>query len=203
MVKDDLKKSNTSKRWLFTMAWRDGKASGSRLGLFMGSIILGITAVVAIQSFSQNLQNNIALRSKVLMGADYLIDARQPPNERVMEIIDSLGGAEGMEVNFASMASFPKADASKLVRVQAIEGNYPIYGEFETVPPEAAQQYQGNNGALVDATSMIQYGLSPGDSIKVGRSTFEILGSLKSTPGGTSTSSTLAPPVILPYSAIG
>ncbi len=184
------------------MAWRDGKASGTRLGLFMGSIILGITAVVAIQSFSQNLQNNIALRSKVLMGADYLIDSRQLPNERVMQIIDSLGGAEGMEVNFASMAFFPKADASKLVRVQAIEGNYPIYGGFETDPPEAALQYQKHNGALVDATAMIQYGLTAGDSIKVGRSTFQILGSLKATPGGTSTSSTLAPPVILPYQVI-
>ena len=202
MVKEDLNKSNTDWKWLFTMAWRDGKASGARLGLFMGSIILGITAVVAIQSFSQNLQNNIALRSKVLMGADYLIDSRQPPNERVLEIIDSLGGAEGMEVNFASMASFPKADASKLVRVQAIEGNYPIYGGFETIPAEAAQQYQNKKGALVDATAMIQYGLSPGDSIKVGRKAFEILGSLKSTPGGTSTSSTLAPPVVIPYSVI-
>ena len=184
------------------MAWRDGKASGKRLGLFMGSIILGITAVVAIQSFSENLQNNIALQSKALMGADYLIDSRQLPNERVLEIIDSLGGAEGREVNFASMAAFPKSDASKLVRVQGIDGNYPIYGGFETEPPEAATTYQEAGGALVDATAMLQYGLVPGDSIKIGKVTFPILGALKSTPGGTSTSSTLAPPVIVPYGSI-
>ena len=181
------------------MAWRDGRASSKRLGLFMGSIILGITAVVAIQSFSENLQNNIALQSKSLMGADYLIDSRQLPNEKVMGIIDSLGGAEGMEVNFASMAAFPKPDASKLVRVQGIEGNYPIYGGFETEPPEAAETYQEKGGALVDATAMLQYGLVPGDSIKIGKLSFPILGALKATPGGTSTSSTLAPPVILPY----
>ena len=181
------------------MAWRDGKASSKRLGLFMGSIILGITAVVAIQSFSDNLQNNIALQSKALMGADYLIDSRQLPNERVMGIIDSLGGAEGMEVNFASMAAFPKPDASKLVRIQGIEGNYPIYGGFETDPPEAADIYQEKGGALVDATAMLQYGLVTGDSIKVGKLSFPILGALKATPGGTSTSSTLAPPVIIPF----
>ena len=46
------------------MAWRDGKASGKRLLLFMASIILGIAAVVAIQSFSKNLEENIALQSK-------------------------------------------------------------------------------------------------------------------------------------------
>ncbi len=200
--KDELKRSKTPVRWLFSMAWRDGKASGKRLSLFMGSIILGITAVVAIQSFSENLQNNIALQSKSLMGADYLIDSRQLPNERVMEIIDSLGGAEGREVNFASMAAFPKSDATKLVRVQGIEGNYPIYGGFETVPPEAATSYQDQEGALVDATAMIQFGLETGDSIKIGKSTFPIVGALKATPGGTSTSSTLAPPVILPYRLI-
>ena len=200
--KDELKRSKTPVRWLFTMAWRDGKASGKRLSLFMGSIILGITAVVAIQSFSENLQNNIALQSKSLLGADYLIDSRQLPNERVMEIIDSLGGAEGREVNFASMAVFPKADAAKLVRVQGIEGNYPIYGGFETDPPQAATSYQNEGGALVDATAMLQFGLEPGDSIKIGKSMFPILGALKATPGGTSTSSTLAPPVIVPYASI-
>ena len=63
------------------MAWRDGKASGKRLLLFMASIILGIAAVVSIQSFSNNLKNNIGLQSKALMGADFLIDSNQPANE--------------------------------------------------------------------------------------------------------------------------
>ena len=36
--------------WLLKMAWRDSKASGKRLMLFMASIVLGIAAVVSIQS---------------------------------------------------------------------------------------------------------------------------------------------------------
>ena len=75
------------------MAWRDGKASGKRLLLFMASIILGIAAVVSIQSFSDNLNENIGLQSKALMGADFLIDSNQPANERVTQLMDSLGGA--------------------------------------------------------------------------------------------------------------
>ena len=107
--------------WLLRMAWRDGRASSKRLLLFMASIILGIAAVVAIQSFSNNLKDNIALLSKALMGADYIIDSRQLPNENVQVIIDSLGGEAGREVNFASMASFPKSGGTKLVRVRGIE----------------------------------------------------------------------------------
>ena len=89
------------------MAWRDGKASSSRLFLFMASIILGIAAVVSIQLFSENLKENIQRQSKTLMGADFIIDSRQIPNDIVQAIIDSLG-ADASEVNFSSMAAFPK-----------------------------------------------------------------------------------------------
>lgn len=183
------------------MAWRDGKASGKRLLLFMGSIILGIAAVVAIQSFSKNLEENIALQSKALMGADYIIDTNQLPTEKVQKIIDSLGSS-GREVNFASMAAFPKNGLSKLVQVRGIEGGFPLYGELETIPASAAEIYRSQNGALVDATLMLQYKLKPGDSVKVGSLTFPIIGSVVSAPGSSAISATVAPPVILPFNYI-
>ncbi|QCX02362.1 FtsX-like permease family protein [Aggregatimonas sangjinii] len=184
------------------MALRDGKASGKRLLLFIASIVLGIAAVVSIQSFSGNLEENIALQSKELMGADYRIDSNQPPNERVQAIIDSLGGANGKEVSFASMAAFPKSGASKLVRVRGIAGGFPFYGELETLPKTAATGYQKDRGALVDATVMLQFGLKRGDSIKIGNTTFPITGTLYSAPGSTAISSSVAPTVILPYGMI-
>ena len=184
------------------MAWRDGKASGKRLLLFMASIILGIAAVVSIQSFSENLQDNIALQSKSLMGADFIIDSSQLPNERVQSIIDSLGGFDAQEVSFASMAAFPKADASKLVSVRGISRKFPFYGELETEPSSAAKNYYTNKNALVDGTLMIQYGLKVGDSIKIGESTFAIEGILKSVPGSSAISASVAPTVLLPYEQI-
>jgi putative ABC transport system permease protein len=181
------------------MAWRDGKASGKRLLLFMASIILGIAAVVSIQSFSQNLQENIGLQSKALMGADYLIDSNQPANERVEAIMDSLGGANAKEVKFASMAAFSKNRATKLVQVRGVEGNFPFYGELETEPLEAAQNYQKKGGALVDATVMLQFDLKQGDSVKLGSLTFPIVGSLITAPGSTGIGTSVAPPVMVPF----
>ena len=108
--------------WLFRMAWRDGKASGKRLVLFMASIVLGIAAVVAIQSFSENLKDNIALQSKALMGADFIIDSNQPPNEKVLQIIDSLGGFDAQSIGFPSnkkgisSTSFSSARSGKISR---------------------------------------------------------------------------------------
>ena len=190
--------SKASGQWLFKMAWRDGKASISRLMLFMASIILGIAAVVSIQLFSENLKQNIKNQSKALMGADFIIDSRQLPSEKVQAIIDSLNVAAS-EVNFVSMAAFPKNEGTKLVNIRAIEGNFPFYGTLDTDPVNAASQYQESGGALVDATLMLQYNLKPGDSIKLGKLTFPIIGALKSVPGSTAVSTSIAPPVLIPF----
>tara|TARA_R100001369_G_scaffold48565_1_gene75144 strand:+ start:113075 stop:115633 length:2559 start_codon:yes stop_codon:yes gene_type:complete len=199
-------KATTSSRakfgWILKMAWRDGKASGNKLILFMASIVLGIAAVVSIQSFGQNLKENIQLQSKSLMGADFTIDSDKPVNEKVQEIIDSLGGAGAKEINFASMAAFPSTAATKLVQVRGIEGNFPFYGELETEPAAAANEYQQNGAALVDATLMLQLGLKTGDSIKIGEITIPIAGTLISVPGSTSIFSSIAPPVLMPYRLI-
>lgn len=181
------------------MAWRDGKASSRRLLLFMASIILGIAAVVSIQSFSENLKKNITLQSKALMGADYKIDSNQLPNEKVQGIIDSLGGAAGMEVKFVSMAAFSKRNKTKLVQIRGVKGSFPIYGSLETEPLSAAKEYDTENGALVDATVMLQFNLQAGDSVKIGELNFPIIGALKSAPGSTAVSASVAPPIIIPY----
>ena len=190
--------SKTNFNWLLKMAWRDGKASLSRLMLFMASIILGIAAVVSIQLFSDNLKQNIQKQSKSLMGADFIIDSKNAPSEKVLKIIDSLG-SDASEVNFVSMAAFPKNEGTKLVKVRALEGSFPFYGDLTTVPENAGKTYQELGGALVDATLLLQYNLNPGDSIKLGKVTFPIIGALKSIPGSTAISSSIAPAVLIPY----
>jgi len=188
--------------WLFKMAWRDLRSNVGKLFLFMSSIIIGIAAVVAIQSFGNNLTDTIDYQSKALMGADYIIDSSKPPNTAVTEIIDSLGGANSREINFASMVAFPQKGASKLVQVLGVDGEFPYYGEFETMPSTAARNYQNNNGALVDATVMLQYDLKPGDSIKVGTIMLPIEGSLTSVPGRSALTSSVAPAVYIPYNQL-
>jgi putative ABC transport system permease protein len=191
-------KSKATIGWLWKMSWRDWKASRKKLYLIIASIVLGISAVVAIQSFGANLKAQIKEDSKKLMGADYIISSRQAPTQKLSIIIDSLGGAKAQEINFASMAFFPKTEGSKLVKVSGYSGDFPIYGELETVPAEAADAYFNHKGALVDATTMLQFDLALGDSVKIGKLTFSIIGTLKSIPGKSAISSSIVPPVFIP-----
>jgi len=183
--------------WLFKMALRDAKASKVRLMLFMASIILGIAAVVSIQLFSTNLKDNIQRQSKTLMGADFIIDTRQEPTKRAQAIIDSLQ-PDAFEVNFVSMVAFPKNGGTKLVQVRGLEGDFPFYGKIDSQPASVADSYQDSGGALVDATLLLQFNVKPGDSIKIGELTLPIVGALKSMPGNSAISSSVAPPVVIP-----
>ncbi|WP_232778362.1 ABC transporter permease [Salegentibacter sediminis] len=185
--------------WLLKMAWRDGKASGRKLILFMASIVLGIAAVVSIQSFGENLKDNIQLQSKALMGADFKIDSNNPPNERVTEIMDSLGGADGREIKFPSMVAFEKNEATRLMQVRGIEGDFPFYGALETSPASAAKEYQEKGAALMDATLMLQLGIETGDIIKIGKLRLPVAGALHSVPGSAAIFSSVAPPVVIPF----
>lgn len=201
-MKTDKLSSKLDVPWLFKMAWRDAKASWMRLLLFTASIVLGIAAVVSIQLFRDNLQDNIKNQSKSLMGADYLIDIDETPNERAQAIIDSLNPVAS-EVNFVSMVIFPKNGGTKLARVRAIEGPFPIYGKMATQPEDAATSYQQKDGALVDATLLLQYDIKTGDSIKVGELTLPIIGSLSSMPGNSAVTTSVAPPVVIPRHLVG
>lgn len=194
--------SKASFQWLLKMAWRDGKASSRKLVLFVASIVLGIAAVVSIQSFGETLKETIALQSKSLMGADFKIGSNQPPNEKVTQIIDSLGGADAKEISFSSMAAFPKTGAAKLVQVRGMEEGFPFYGLLETDPVSAENLYQKQDAALVDATLLLQLGMQAGDSIKIGKITLPVAGALIASPGSNAIFSSIAPPVIIPYRLI-
>ncbi|MFQ5448344.1 MAG: hypothetical protein ACE5FF_15575, partial [Saprospiraceae bacterium] len=55
--------SKPVKNWLLKMAWRDSRRNRGRLLLFISSIVIGIAALVAINSFSGNLQKDIVFET--------------------------------------------------------------------------------------------------------------------------------------------
>ena len=194
-------KNNTGFLWLLKMALRDGKASYGKLLLFVFSITLGVAAVVSVHSFSRLLKENIALQSKSLLGADYVIESDRPVNDKVQGIMDSLGGSDAEEINFLSMAAFPGNNGTKLMEVRGVEGGFPFYGDLETNPSSAKTSFKAG-GALVDVTTMLQLNLKKGDSIKLGAVTLPIAGALENVPGSTSVFGAIAPPVLIPFQFI-
>ncbi len=188
--------------WLLTMAWRDSRRNRSRLVLFMSSIVLGIAALVAINSFGDSMQRDIELEAKKLLGADLVVESRFPFSENVTQRLDSLAERQSEEVSFASMVLFPKNDGSRLVQVRALEGDFPYYGAIETNPPPAGSSFQQQQTALADNTLMLQFDATVGDSIKVGNTTFALSGGISKVPGQPGIAATVAPPVYIPLASL-
>ena len=189
--------------WLFEMAWRDSRRNRSRLMLFISAIIFGIAALVAIYSFRYNLENDINSQAASLIGADLAVSSAKPADAAIKHLLDSLGDKRSEERTFVSMIYFPKSKGTRLVQVHALQGGFPYYGSFETVPLIAGTAFKSGKEALVDKTLMLQYNVNVGDSIKVGEVTFLIAGTLNKAPGQAGISSNIAPTVYIPMQYLG
>ena len=185
--------------WLILMAWRDSRRNRSRLLLFVSSIILGIAALVATLSFGSDVRDSIDGQAKALVGADLVIRSNRPLSPQLQLLPDSLHNRHSVECNFASMIYFVSSQGTRLVQVRALDGDYPFYGSLETTPARAGMSFRSGREALVDKTVLLQYGAHVGDSIRIGNLGFVIAGSLDKAPGRNELSTTVAPPVYIPF----
>lgn len=183
--------------WIFLMAWRDARKSKSRLFLFISSIVIGIAALVAINSFSDNLQSDINSQANELLGAD--LELASNDSTFRYPVIEAMDHEVSYENSFASMIFFPKNQESRLVDVRALEGNFPYYGKIETEPIAAESTFRdGDRKALVDQSVLVQYNVQVGDSIRIGRVMFKIEGALISSPSQSIGATLVAPAVYIP-----
>lgn len=189
-------------RWIWRFAARDTRGNRGRLLLFVSSMVLGVAALVSINSFGDNLRAAIDAESRTLLGADLSIESSTRFNDRVEAIIDSLGGTQSRRTSFASMAYFPRTASSRLVTVRGNEPGFPFYGAVETDPPEAATSYFDTGGALIDGTLMQQYGITLGDSMRIGNMSYRVEGRLLQTPRESAAVMLFSPRVYVPLARL-
>ena len=166
----------------------------------MAAIVLGIAALVAINSFGDNLAQSIDGQARELLGADLVLSSNKPIGKKEAPLLAKIGEKRSREVAFPSMVFFPKSGGVRLAQVKAVEGGFPYYGAWETQPTQAADSFRRSKDriALVDDALLVQFGARPGDSVKVGNLTFRVAGRVMKTPGQTAVTTTVAPTVFIP-----
>lgn len=170
--------------------------------LFIASMVLGVSALVSINSFGDNLRKGIDAEAATLLGADLSFESSEPFPEHIEAIIDSIGGIQSRRTSFSSMAYFPKTDDARLATVRAHEPGYPFYGAVITDPPEAADAYLDARAALVDGTLMNQFGVVVGDSVRIGGASYPVAGRLLETPRESSAAMLFSPRIYIPLAGL-
>lgn len=192
-------------RALVQLAWRESRFARRRLFLFLSAISLGVAALVAVQGFASSTARGVRGESLALLGADFVLSARQPFGAAAEQLLDSLE-ASGVDVarvtSFNSMALHAPSGRTRLVQVRAPEPGYPFYGEITTEPEGTWERLQSGRNALVDPVLLVSLGAEVGDSLALGRSTFAITGVLQRVPGDADIASAFAPRVYIPAAAV-
>lgn len=184
--------------WVWKMAWMDARNNLSRLFLFISSIIIGIAALVAIDSFNTNLQEDINTNAKDLLGADLLIGSNNDFEEEALAAFDTISYEQATDVRFASMVLFlTPQGGTRLVQVIASEGNFPFYGTVVTLPENAMNYIKEGQYAIIDENLAMQYEVSSEDSIKLGNLSFIVKGIVRNMPGSNAVAATFAPSIYI------
>ena len=188
-------------RQLFALAWRESRTARRRLALYMSSISLGVAALVAIDSFSDNTIRSVHEQSRALMGGDARATRNAPSTPAVDSLVDSLakaGIASTTATNFSSMALIPRTGGTRLVQVHAVAPRYPFYGNIVTRPAAAWSGLQSGHNVIVDPALLVSLDARLGDTLSLGLAKFVITGSLESVPGDVGITAAIGPRVYIP-----
>src|SRR5436190_10640949 len=153
---DRVQSSHVMNSFVWKMAWRDSRSSRRRLLLFSISITLGIAALVGIGSFRHSLARAIDDQARSLIGADLVIESTRAFRPEDEALLHALGDAQAREVRFATMATFPKSNGTRLASVRAIGGGFPFYGPMETTPAAAAREFRDGARAVLEESLLFQ-----------------------------------------------
>ncbi|MDX2193957.1 MAG: FtsX-like permease family protein, partial [Gemmatimonadales bacterium] len=187
--------------FVWRMALRESRAEGRRVLLFTTAVAVGVAALVAINSFTDNLTASVRDQSRALLGADLSLQGRRPFAPPVRAILDSVGagGARAEVVTFAAMTYVPSRPGARLVQVTAAEPGYPFYGEIQTAPKGAWATLQDGATTLVDPALLTALGAAVGDTLALGEARFVIRGTVLNAPGDVGIRTAFGPRLFIPH----
>lgn len=167
---------------------------------------MGITALVSISGFQDNLADDINRQAGDLLGADLVLESRSEPNASARKFLDSIARGSilmAREERFMSMLRSPATEHSRFVQVRALQGNYPFYGSIADIPAGSFSQLADQKPAMwMENTLFQQLDVTIGDTLQLGELRLPVAGNILSLPGQRSWSSMLAPSVFIPIAQL-
>ena len=188
-------------RRLASLAWRESRLARRRLLLSMSSIMLGVAALVAIDSLAQNATRAVREQARSLVGGDIAIGSRDSIPTAAGQLLDSLAMRDarvGYQTSFVSMARGAATGELRLVQVRAVTRSYPFFGAVTTSPESAWAGLANDRNAIVDPAVLDALGIRVGDSLVLGDLRFRVIGTIRSVASDVAITTTLGPRVYIP-----
>ena len=168
------------------MAWRETRRAKKRFLFLIAVIALGVGSLTGLKGFSEALHRSLYRSARDLIAADLSVrfDSLPSPKERaVMDLPIQRGAELTRTTETMSMVASGETANPVLCSVRAVDPRaYPFYGKVELEPSTPLSEALIEDTAVVGRDLLVRLGLSVGDRIQIGKSTFGIRAVLKSEP---------------------
>jgi putative ABC transport system permease protein len=195
--------------FVLALAWRESRASRRRGLLVVLAVAIGTGALVAINSFTDNLRVSLRREARALLGADLALSSAGPFSERAESLLAEVRRSTAPPadvarvVSFGAMAFAPGGRTTRLVQVLAVDPGYPCYGAIETAPPGEWGRLAETGGALVDGALLVALDARLGDEVALGEARFVLRATVENVPGDVGVRTAFGPRVFIPRSRVG
>ena len=176
------------------------------LGVFLGCLALGVTAIAAIGSIAASVSAAIKADARDLLGGD--AEARlayRPANAGEREFLENSGSVSEI-TTMRAMARTEDGARRSLIELKAVDGAYPLYGAVELSPAQSLDAALGardaSYGAAVDPSILGRLGLAPGGQIKIGEAILQIRATIVREPDAATGGLIFGPRVLISAQAL-
>ncbi|MGC2203411.1 MAG: FtsX-like permease family protein [Stellaceae bacterium] len=167
-----------SRLYALQLARRELRGGIRGLGVFLGCLVLGVTAIAAIGSVAASVTAAIKADARDLLGGDAEARLAYRRADSAEHEFLSQSGAVSEIATMRSMARTPDGGRRSLIELKAVDQAYPLYGTLVLSPAQnlaaALGPHEGIYGAAVDSAILSRIGLKIGDNIKIGDAVLQL-----------------------------
>jgi len=187
--------------------WRGGLRG---FYVFIACIALGVFAIAGVGSISASLSDGLSRQARVLLGGDATFALFQrEANPQELAFLHKQGEVSRV-ATLRGMARTAHVDQREddftLIDIKAVDNAHPLLGELTLDPKlplaDIFAQRNGMYGAAVDPVLLARLNLKVGDTVSVGKATFQIRSSLAAEPDKLLGGITLGPRFLISLDAL-
>jgi putative ABC transport system permease protein len=152
--------------------------------IFLACLALGVAAIATVRSVSSGILEGLRADGRAILGGD--VSLRQIYTEITEEQRAFLERHGRVSLNAEMRSMARSGDALSLVELKAVDGPYPLYGQFKLQGGgdlhRAVERRDGRWGAVVEEAVLSRLGIRIGDEVRVGDVGFELRGVIEREP---------------------
>lgn len=170
---------------------------------FMLNLAMGLAGFIAIHSLSTSLNRHLNTNLKEILTADLVVSAARPLTREELTLIDDVlgpGVQTARQILFYTMVR--GRTGARLTQVNAVDQAFPLYGAMVFEPPEGTRPLPESPGISMTRDTARTFGITPGDTVSLGSTSFAFTRILKEDPDRSLTSFELAPKIYMAISQV-